>query len=291
VGYGKGGVLTEAVRHNPYCLVLFEEVEKAHPDVMELFYQVFDKGTLEDAEGITVDFKNTIILLTSNVGADTIVRACRRSQTPPDAEGLAQMIRPELLLHFKPALLGRMVVAPYYPLGPKEIRKIVRLKLERIQDRFMENHRAKLTYDEKLVNTVAELCAQEDSGARDIDHILTNTMLPDLSSEILNRMALGESFEGVHVSMVKDKGFSYKFFGTSFLPTTPSYKWGDHVFDPGSGILTLYPGGELGDKPSGRPMASRRRRPRDADPGVLTKIRDYLVKPKKTKEPEGTEET
>src|ERR1044071_2862108 len=132
VGYGEGGVLTEAVRRKPYSVVLLDEVEKAHPDVMELFYQVFDKGRLEDGEGVEVDFKNTVILLTSNIGSEDIIRACRRGTGTPHPDELAEMIRPALLEHFKPALLGRLVVIPYLPLGDTEIRSIVRLKLAKI---------------------------------------------------------------------------------------------------------------------------------------------------------------
>jgi len=211
VGYGKGGVLTEAVRRNPYSVVLLDEVEKAHPDVMELFYQVFDKGTLEDGEGVTVDFKNTIILLTSNIGTDLIMQACRASATRPDPEGLVETIRPALLRHFKPAFLGRLTIVPYYPLGDREIRDIVRLKLAKIQQRFQENHRSDMTYDEALVAAVGARCAEVDSGARNIDHILTHTLLPELSSEVLERMARGETFRGAHISLDGDGNFVYRF--------------------------------------------------------------------------------
>ena len=211
VGYGKGGVLTEAVRRNPYSVVLLDEVEKAHPDVMELFYQVFDKGTLEDGEGVSVDFKNTIIILTSNVGTEMIMQVCRGAAARPDPENLVELVRPALLKHFKPAFLGRLVTVPYYPLGDREIRDIVKLKLGKIQQRFRENHRSELSYHEDLVAAVAARCAEVDSGARNIDHLLTNTLLPEISAEILEHMARGESFSGVHISLDSDGGFVYAF--------------------------------------------------------------------------------
>ena len=214
VGFGSGGVLTEAVRRDPYTVVLLDEVEKAHPDVMDLFYQVFDKGSLEDGEGLVVNFKNTIILLTSNVGTDLIINACRDRKALPGADELVEKIRPDLLRYFRPAFLGRLVVAPYYPLGDEEIRIIVKLKLGKIQQRFRENHRAELTYDDELVAVIADRCTEVDSGARNIDHILTNTLLPEISAEILERMATGEGFRGVHVSIDQSGSFTYEFQGS-----------------------------------------------------------------------------
>ncbi|MBW1766819.1 MAG: type VI secretion system ATPase TssH, partial [Deltaproteobacteria bacterium] len=198
VGYGKGGVLTEAVRRNPYSVVLLDEVEKAHPDVMELFYQVFDKGTMEDAEGVVIDFKNTIILLTSNVGSEVIMKALSSSQTGPDAKAMIELIRPALLKYFKPALLGRLVIVPYYPLDDKVIQKIARLKLEKIQQRFLENHRLELTYGEDLISAIAARCTEVDTGAR------------NLSRELLNRMALCEPCTSIHVYLDRDGGFAYR---------------------------------------------------------------------------------
>jgi len=211
VGYGKGGVLTEAVRRHPYSVVLLDEVEKAHPDVMELFYQVFDKGTLEDSEGVLVDFTNTIILLTSNVGAETIVKTCRDPHKRPEAERLVEQVRPELLAYFKPALLGRLVIVPYYPLGEGEIREIVKLQLAKIQERFRENHRAELTYDSTLVAAIAAQCTDVDTGARNVDRILTQTLLPELSGRLLMRMALGEHLSAIDVSLDKARSFVYEF--------------------------------------------------------------------------------
>jgi type VI secretion system protein VasG len=210
VGYGTGGVLTEAVRHNPYTVVLLDEVEKAHPDVMDLFYQVFDKGTLEDAEGVSVDFKNTLILLTCNVGTEIIMQVCQDLSTRPDTSTLVEKLRPALLRYFRSAFLGRLVIVPYLPLGDSEIRNIAKLKLAKIQSRFQENYRAKLTYDEELFAAIAARCTEVDSGARNVDHILTQTLLPELSGALLERMALGESFSGVHVSLDNAGNFVYE---------------------------------------------------------------------------------
>ena len=201
VGYGKGGVLTEAVRRRPHSVVLLDEMEKAHPDVTELFYQVFDKGMLEDGEGVPVDFKHTIFLLTSNVGDQLILEACRTSAGRPDPDKLVERLRPELLSRFRAAFLGRLVVVPYFTLGRREIRRIVELKLQAIQERIRGNHGAELTFDDGLVMALADKCTAEESGARNIDHILTQTLLPELSAQILERMARGEAFESVHISV------------------------------------------------------------------------------------------
>jgi type VI secretion system protein VasG len=217
VGYGEGGVLTEAVRRKPYCIVLLDEIEKAHPDVTELFYQVFDKGVLEDAEGREIDFKNTIIICTSNVGTDTIMKLCADPDTMPDAEGLAAALRPDLLgkrqggeAGFKPAFLGRLTIVPYFPLGDEVIRKIIGLQLRRIGDRLRLNHRATLSYDDALVNAIARRCTEVESGARNVDHILTGTLLPEISREFLTRMAEGKPVERVHVGVDKEGKFVYE---------------------------------------------------------------------------------
>lgn len=208
VGYGEGGVLTEAVRRRPYCVVLLDEVEKAHPDVMELFYQVFDKGTLEDGEGRVIDFKNTLIILTTNLGTDLIMKTCADPETTPPPEALAEMIRPELLKHFKPAFLGRLIAVPYFPITDKIMRLIVRLKLNKIAKRMRENRNASFLYDEGLVDAVTARCTDVDSGARNVDHVLTNSLLPEVSTEILSRMARGEQIREVRVS-VGAGGFLY----------------------------------------------------------------------------------
>jgi type VI secretion system protein VasG len=205
VGFGEGGVLTEAVRRKPYSVVLLDEVEKANPNVQEIFYQVFDKGTLQDDKGNDVNFKNTIILLTSNVGTDTVMKLCADPETKPDYVGLAEALRPDLLKAFKPALLGRIQVIPYFPLGDDVVQRIIRLQLQRIGERLKENHRAAFSYDDTLVATIANRCKEVESGARNVDAILTGTLLPDISRSILGRVAEGTPFDRVHVS-VDDSG-------------------------------------------------------------------------------------
>ncbi|HTG74732.1 MAG TPA: type VI secretion system ATPase TssH [Terriglobia bacterium] len=211
VGYGEGGVLTEAVRRKPYCVVLLDEVEKAHPDVMELFFQVFDKGTLEDGEGREIDFKNTVILLTSNVATDTIMKLCADPETLPSPEGLTEAIRPELIKAFKPALLGRMVVVPYYPISDSVMRQIITLQLGRIAKRLEENHGASFSYDEAVVTEVSSRCKEVESGARNADHILTRSLLPEMSGEFLSRMASGQTIKRVHVGVGDSGQFRYEF--------------------------------------------------------------------------------
>ena len=205
VGYGEGGVLTEAVRRKPYCVVLLDEVEKAHPDVMELFFQVFDKGLLEDAEGREIDFKNTVILLTSNAGTDTIMKLCADPETKPDPFAMADALRPDLLKFFKPAFLGRLIVVPYYPITDEVMREIIKLQLGRIQKRVQDNHRARFRYDDTLIQAIASRCKEVESGARNVDHILTRTLLPEISQEVLSRMVAGGAITDVHIA-VGDKG-------------------------------------------------------------------------------------
>ena len=209
VGYGEGGVLTEAVRRKPYSVVLLDEVEKAHPDVMELFFQVFDKGILEDGEGREIDFKNTIILLTSNVGTDTIMKLCADPDTMPEPDGILEAIRPELVKAFKPALLGRMVTVPYYPIADKILRLIIQLQLGKIKNRIADNHGAQFSYDESVIDTVAKRCTDVDSGARNVYNILTGSLLPEMSGEVLSRMASGDGIKKVHVSVGENERFVY----------------------------------------------------------------------------------
>jgi type VI secretion system protein VasG len=209
VGYGEGGVLTEAVRRKPYSVVLLDEVEKAHPDVMELFFQVFDKGMLEDGEGREIDFKNTVILLTSNAGTDTVMKLCADPETRPDSAALAEALRPDLLKFFKPAFLGRLVVVPYFPITDDVMRLIIKLQLGRIQKRMRENHRAELVYEDSLIREIANRCKEVESGARNVDHILTRTLLPEISQEILSRMASGQSISRVHVGVGPEAAFQY----------------------------------------------------------------------------------
>jgi type VI secretion system protein VasG len=210
VGYGEGGVLTEAVRRRPYAVVLLDEVEKAHPDVLELFYQVFDKGRMEDGEGREIDFKNTIIILTTNAGTDTMAKLCADPETMPGPDGLVKALKPELNKIFKPAFLGRMVVIPYMPIRDENLRQIIRLKLGKIQRRIQENHKIELTYDPALVQEVANRCTEVESGARNVDNILTNTLLPDISRQLLGRMASNEPMERIHVGIGADGAFEYR---------------------------------------------------------------------------------
>ncbi|MBX7053345.1 MAG: type VI secretion system ATPase TssH [Pyrinomonadaceae bacterium] len=211
VGYGEGGVLTEAVRRKPYSVVLLDEVEKAHPDVMELFFQVFDKGVLEDGEGREIDFKNCIIILTSNVGTDTIMKLCADPDTTPSPDGLVNAIKPELNKAFKPALLGRMVTVPFYPISDEIMRLIIKLQLGKIAKRIRDNHNAQFSYDDAVIDTVAKRCTDVDSGARNVYNILTGTLLPEMSGEVLARMASGKGINKVHVSVGSDENFTYQF--------------------------------------------------------------------------------
>jgi len=204
VGYGQGGVLTEAVRRRPYSIVLLDEVEKAHPDVHEMFFQVFDKGYMDDSEGRYIDFKNTLILLTSNVGTDMIMELTADPETAPDTEALAKALRPELLKVFPPALLGRLIVLPYFPLSPEMLGGIVRLQLGRIVKRVKENHKIRMSYDQSVVDHIVSRCTEIASGGRMIDNILTNDMLPTLSTELLGRMADGVTVERIEVTAPGD---------------------------------------------------------------------------------------
>ena len=204
VGYGEGGVLTNAVKNRPYSVVLLDEVEKAHESVQEIFYQVFDKGVLQNDDGEDVNFKNTIILLTSNVGTDTIMKACADPDTAPDAAGLAEMMKGDLLKAFKPALLGRMTVVPYFPLGDEVLKKIIGLKLNQIGDRLKTNYKATFTYSPAVVETISARCKDVDSGARNADHIITGTVLSAISVEVLTRLSEAKTVKSVAVG-VDDK--------------------------------------------------------------------------------------
>ena len=210
VGYGEGGVLTEAVRRKPYSVVLLDEVEKAHPDVHEVFFQVFDKGVMEDGEGRVIDFKNTLILLTSNAGSDLIMDLCADPDLMPDIEGITKALRDPLLKIFPAALLGRLVTIPYYPLTPDMIGKITVLQLNRIQKRVTETHGVPFEYTDAVVQTIVDRCQELESGGRMIDAIVTNTMLPDISAEFLKRMMQGKSVDKVAIH-AKDGEFSYSF--------------------------------------------------------------------------------
>jgi len=210
VGYGEGGVLTEAVRRRPYSVVLLDEVEKAHSDVHEMFFQVFDKGHMEDGEGRMIDFKNTLILLTSNVGTDVIASACEDEETKPDAEALAKALRPKQLEKFPPALLGRLVTIPYFPLSNTMLGSIVKLQLGRIVKRVKANHDIDLVYGQDVVDQIVSRCTEVESGGRMIDTILTNTMLPQISVELLSRQMDGVAVKSIKVG-TSDGKFVYDY--------------------------------------------------------------------------------
>jgi type VI secretion system protein VasG len=210
VGYGEGGVLTEAVRRKPYSVVLLDEVEKAHSDVHEIFFQVFDKGIMEDGEGRLIDFKNTLIILTTNVGTDLIMGMCKDPELLPDPEGIAKALRPPLLKSFPAALLGRIVAIPYYPLSDDMLGRIIRLQMNRIVARIRQNHGAELRYDDAVVKLIASRCTEPESGGRMIDAILTNTLLPQLSGEFLTRMTEGVATREIAIG-VHDNNFQYSF--------------------------------------------------------------------------------
>ncbi|MGA3018391.1 MAG: type VI secretion system ATPase TssH [Bryobacteraceae bacterium] len=209
VGYGEGGVLTEAVRRRPYAVVLLDEVEKAHPDVLELFYQVFDKGIMEDGEGREIDFKNTIIILTSNAGTDTIMKLTADLETAPTPDGLVKALKPELNKIFKPAFLGRLVIIPYYPIRDEALKQIIVLKLAKIQRRLEENHKIKLSWDPALLDEVASRCTEVESGARNVDNILTNSLLPDLARRLLGSIAGGAKPSAIHIRIGENGAFEY----------------------------------------------------------------------------------
>ena len=209
VGYGEGGVLTEAVRRRPYSVVLLDEVEKAHPDVLELFYQVFDKGQMEDGEGREIDFKNTIIILTTNACTDQLAKLTADPETMPNPEGIMKAIKPELNKIFKPAFLGRMVTIPYYPIRDENLKRIIELKLGKIKRRMLENHKIHLLYDGAVIEEVAKRCTEVESGARNVDNILTNTLLPDVSRQLLTSIAEGRKMVSVTVGIGPDGAFQY----------------------------------------------------------------------------------
>jgi type VI secretion system protein VasG len=209
VGYGEGGRLTEAVRRKPYSVILLDEVEKAHPDVHEIFFQVFDKGVMEDGTGRRIDFKNTLIILTTNVGTDVIMGLSRDPLYRNDADALAQKLKPELLKAFPAALLGRIVSIPYYPLSDEMLTGIIRLQLGRIAKRIEENHDAGFVYDDAVVNHIISMCNDPDTGGRIIDNIITNTLLPALSREFLKKSLAREPIKQASVS-IENGDFAYK---------------------------------------------------------------------------------
>ena len=210
VGYGEGGVLTEAVRRRPYSVVLLDEVEKAHPDVLELFFQVFDKGVMEDGEGRQINFRNCLIILTTNAGTETIMKLTADPDTMPFADVLAKTLKPELDAVFKPAFLGRMVIIPFYPVRDENLKQIVRLKVAKIARRLRETHRIEMLYDETLISQVAARCTEVESGARNVDNILSNTLLPEVSMMLLATMAEGIKPTALRVGVGDDGNFTYE---------------------------------------------------------------------------------
>jgi type VI secretion system protein VasG len=210
VGYGEGGVLTEAVRRRPYSVVLLDEVEKAHPDVLELFFQVFDKGVMEDGEGRQIDFRNTVIILTTNAGTDTIMSLTADPETTPNHDGLVKALKPELDKTFKPAFLGRMVIIPYFPVRDENLKRIIRLKLNKIGRRMGEVHKLVMDYDEAVVDSVAARCTEVESGARNVDNILTNTLLPEVSKLLLERMVAGNRPSRLDIRIGDDGSLVYQ---------------------------------------------------------------------------------
>lgn len=209
VGYGEGGVLTEAVRRRPYSVVLLDEMEKAHPGVQDVFYSVFDKGNMKDGEGRDIDFKNTVIVMTSNAGTDLINKLFADPDTAPDAAGLIDALRPELAKSFKPAFLGRVTLVPYFPLPVAIIRQIVVMQLERIRARVQDSYRATFEWTPELIDAIAARCTESSSGARNVENILTRTLLPELSAEVLARLADGQSISRVSASLGTDGLFFF----------------------------------------------------------------------------------
>jgi type VI secretion system protein VasG len=209
VGYGEGGILTEAVRRRPYSVLLLDEMEKAHPGVQDIFYQVFDKGAMKDSEGRDIDFKNTVIIMTSNAGTDLITRLFADPDTAPDAAGLAEALRPELLKFFRPAFLGRLTVVPYFPLSDAVVRQIVDLQLERIRRRVHDSYRARFEWSDQVAELIAARCKDSASGGRNVESILTRTLLPELSVRVLARMAEGGSVSRMTVDRAPDDSFRY----------------------------------------------------------------------------------
>ena len=209
VGYGEGGVLTEAVRRRPYSVILLDEMEKAHPGVQDVFYQVFDKGMMTDGEGREIDFRNTVIIMTSNAGTDLITKLCADPDTTPEAGDLAEALRPELMKYFKPAFLGRTTLVPYFPLPADIIRRIVTMQLDRVGVRVRQNYGAEFRYDTSVVDMIADRCTESASGARNVENILARTLLPELSAEILSRLATNLSIMEVTVVTDAAGGFAY----------------------------------------------------------------------------------
>jgi type VI secretion system protein VasG len=241
VGYGEGGVLTEPVRQRPYSVVLLDEVEKAHPDVMNLFYQVFDKGSLTDGTGREIDFKNTIIVLTSNLGTDVITRMCA-TPVPPDVAELTAAVKPALVQHFKPALNARWTIVPFLTIGPEVMREIVSLKLDRVGRRLMESHRIAFGYDPRVVEQIAARCTEVDTGARNVDHVVQASLLPRISTEILERLTTGDMPRALHLGIAADGGFDLRWDGTAASPAAARVGASPAVLPVPPGVPVVEPG-------------------------------------------------
>ena len=209
VGYGEGGVLTEAVRRRPYSMILLDEMEKAHPGIQDVFFQVFDKGQMKDGEGRDIDFKNTVIIMTSNAASDLITKLCSDPETIPEPSVLTEALRPELTKYFKDAFLGRVTLVPYLPLADATIRTIVELQLGRIRKRVREAHKASFEYDPILVETIASRCTESASGARNIENILSRTLLPEMSARVLEALATNAPVSRLHVGIGESGAFTY----------------------------------------------------------------------------------
>ena len=209
VGYGEGGVLTEAVRRKPYSVVLLDEMEKAHPGVQDIFYNLFDKGTIKDGEGRDIDFRNTVIIMTSNAGEEHIRAMCAAQEEKPDPDVLLDNFRPQLLRYFKPAFLGRTTIIPYYPLGDEDLMKICVINMNRIKKRVKEHYNAEFSYDEDVLLNIVARSQEVDTGARNIENILTRTMLPAIAAECLARMANNDDIRKIHIGATEEGGFTY----------------------------------------------------------------------------------
>jgi type VI secretion system protein VasG len=205
VGYGEGGILTESVRRKPYSLILLDEVEKAHGGVHDIFYQVFDKGTLKDGQGRDIDFKNTLIILTSNVGSELLTNLCADPDTMPDENGLIEMLKPELLKVFKPAFLGRVTIIPYVPLNSDMVTRIIELQIQKIKQRVLNNHQAELLFSKKAIEYIASQCLDTDSGARAIEQLINARILPELSTKFLKGSVAGKPIRKMSVGINNKK--------------------------------------------------------------------------------------
>jgi type VI secretion system protein VasG len=210
VGYGEGGILTEAVRRCPYSVILLDEMEKAHPGVQDIFFQVFDKGIMRDGEGRDIDFKNTLIIMTSNAGSELISKLCSDLETAPDTTELTSLVRDELGKYFKDAFLGRVTVVPYLPLSNKIMQDIAKIQLNRIKDRISQTHKALFEYDESVVEHISSLCNDITVGARNIENVLTRTLLPQMSSMILEAIIADKKISKIHTRMESGNTFAYQ---------------------------------------------------------------------------------